>query len=276
MRLPAGLAVVLGCCAAGHAAAQSDPAASRLMSAPFAPSHQAKQDVDAIADLLLERETIRSGAGPFRTRTTRLQLRPAKGGAVDSVRVRVEERLRTPAGVPLNLQGADYEARDYEVALTRDWPGAVRFEAGDYDLDVTPHAGLGVSSAGGQAEAGATVTFGQRASDAVESRLKSLGVRDGASFGDQGRWYLFAAASGRAVGLNILRDGSGWDRAGWSTDASSKLVGDAHVGVGWRKGPLQTSFGYIHREVKGEHMLMGQDSKEDSVVAFSLSVKPGR
>ena len=100
------------------------------------------------------------------------------------------------------------------------------------------------------------------------------GAAVGAHFGEQGRWYLFAAASGRAVGLNMLRNDLGWDRAGWTTDPTSTLIGDAQVGVGFRKGAMQTSFGFIHREVKGQHMLFGQETKDDSLVAFSLSIKP--
>jgi hypothetical protein len=37
---------------------------------------------------------------------------------------------------------------------------------------------------------------------------------------------------------------------------------------------MQTSFGYIHREVKGQNMLFGVDPKSDSMVAFSLSIRP--
>lgn len=160
--------------------------------------------------------------------------------------------------------------------MTREWTG-LRFDAGKYDLDVTPHAGLGVGNAGGSAEAGATVVLGKKSKDdQVVARLNEIGVRDGAQFGDKGRWYLFAAASGRAVGMNMLRQDGGWNRAGWSTDPASALVGDAHVGVGWRKGPMQTSFGYIHREVKGDHLLFGQETKDDEVVALSLSIKPRR
>jgi hypothetical protein len=103
-----------------------------------------------------------------------------------------------------------------------------------------------------------------------------MGVRDGASFGDEGRWYLFAAASGRAVGLNMLRGDSGWDGAGWSTDPAASLIADAHLGVGWRRGDMQTSLGLVHREVKGEHMIWGQETKADSLVAFTFSIKPGR
>jgi hypothetical protein len=69
---------------------------------------------------------------------------------------------------------------------------------------------------------------------------------------------------------------SGWDRAGWTTDQTSTLIGDAQLGVGWRKGALQTSLGYIHRQVKGAHMLYGVEAHDDSMVAFSLSLKPRR
>ena len=113
---------------------------------------------------------------------------------------------------------------------------------------------------GGSAEAGATLRV-SRDEQAAAERLKDMGVGDGADFGERGRWYLFAAASGRAVGLNMLHSDSGWDRAGWTTDPTSALIGDAQVGVGWRKGAMQTSFGYIHREVKGQHMICGVDPK---------------
>lgn len=199
--------------------------------------------------------------GPVRWTTNRAQSKPkAAGSVVDTIRLSV--------GEPLNAR--DPDANLYELSLTRDWPSAFSIEAGRYDLDLTPHAGFGVSSTGGQAEAGARVTVGQR----VEERLKGLGVTDGARFGDQGRWYLFAAASGRAVGLNMLRNNGDWDRAGWTTDPASQIVGDAQVGVGWRKGPLESSFGYIHREVNSRSMLLGQEGRDDSMVAFSLSIKP--
>ena len=99
-------------------------------------------------------------------------------------------------------------------------------------------------------------------------------MHDGADFGDRGRWYVFAAASGRAVGLNMLKGPTNsWDQS-WSQDPSSALIGDAQLGLGWRKGAMQTSLGYIHREIKGDHMLWGQQARDDSMLAFSLSVKP--
>ncbi|MDO8377735.1 lipid A-modifier LpxR family protein [Phenylobacterium sp.] len=280
MRSMAGLATALGItgmCAATSAAAQSTPlildsGAAQLMSAAFDPKAYSPRDDDLIANLL-DRETYSPGVGPVRWDNSKVLLGD-HGVAVDSLRVSVGGAVRTPGGLPVNFDRAEFEAQAYEISLTRNWPDAVSFATDRYDVSLTPHAGLGVSSAGGSAEAGAMLTLGQKASDGLKSRLGAMGVRDGAAFGNEGRWYLFAAASGRAVGLNMQRNNGDWNGAGWSTDPSSALIGDAQLGVGWRKGAMQTSLGYIHREVKGQHMVWGQETKDDSMVAFSLSIKP--
>ena len=288
MRPLAILATVLTTAAASSAGAQNpsthvsaqtvaglgdeSSALAILNTAAFAPK-SAGSDVDPISRLI-EREGYEPGAGPMRWTSGAVQLSPSGGGTVDSLRVSVGGALRGPGGLPLNLNSAQYEADAYEVALTRDWPAALAFDTKSFGVDLTPHAGVGVTNLGTSAEAGATLRLTQRDQSAAQ-RLKALGVRDGAAFGDRGRWYLFAAASGRAVGLNMLHTNSGWDRAGWTTDPTSSLVGDAQVGIGWRKGALQTSLGYIHREVKGQYMLWGQDTRPDDLVAFSLSIKPG-
>jgi hypothetical protein len=272
MRLLAGLAIALSCNVAGGAAAQTAlPVQDAASARDLAP--RVREDA-GISDLL-EQERYLDGQGPIRWGTNQLSLGQRATGATDSLRISVGGVLRPPGGLPLNMDRADFDAQAYEIAVTRDW-APVKFDAGAYDVRLAPHAGVGMSSAGGQAEAGAMLTVGQKRDDIVQDRLSDMGVGDGAAFGDQGRWYLFAAASGRAVGLNMLRKDNGWDRAGWSTDPSSALIGDAQVGVGWRKGVIQTSFGYVHREVKGEHMVFGQTTKEDSLLAFSLSIKPGR
>jgi hypothetical protein len=275
----AGLAIVLVSATASGAGAQAlatnsastTPSPSALTAAAFAPK-TGPSDAEPIA-ALLNREAYAPGLGPVRWASGQVQL-PNTGdaGSVDSLRVSVGGDLRSPGGLPLNPSRAQFESRAYEVSLIRDWPAAMRFDAKAFNVDLTPHAGVGVSNLGGSAEAGATVRISRDAQAA--ERLRDLGVGDGASFGDRGRWYLFAAASGRAVGLNMLHGDSGWNRAGWTTDATSSLVGDAQLGVGWRKGPMQTSFGYIHREVKGQHMIWGQETKQDSLLAFSLSIKP--
>ncbi|MBS0334247.1 MAG: DUF2219 family protein [Proteobacteria bacterium] len=242
-----------------------------LNSAAFAPKGPS-ESVDP-ATALVDREHYEPGQGLVRWMTGETQISAPGAGAVDSVRVSVGGAIRTPGGLPLNLRGAQFDARAYDVTLTREWPAALAFEGGDIGVDVTPHAGLGVTSLGGSAEAGATLRLMQKDA-AIKERLNALGVKDGAAFGDKGRWYLFAAASGRAVGLNMMHNDQGWDRAGVSTDSTSTLVGDTQVGVGWRKGPMQTSFGYIHREVKGQNMLWGVDPKSDSMVAFSFQIRP--
>jgi Uncharacterized protein conserved in bacteria (DUF2219) len=296
MRPLAILATVLTCAAANAAGAQTFAYAAMTGQAPLSTQIQSTGRSDEVATLallngaafapatastsvdpisrLIERETYQPGQGLVRWTSGETQLSPANGGGpVDSLRVSVGGAFRSPGGAPLNLSRAQYEADAYEVALTRDWPAAFAFAGDRFGVDLTPHAGVGMTSVGGSAEAGATLRLMQADGVAAE-RLHAMGVRDGASFGERGRWYLFAAASGRAVGLNMLHGDTGWDRAGWTTDATSALIGDTQLGVGWRKGAMQTSFGYIHREVKGQNLLWGLDSKPDSMVAFSFSIRP--
>jgi hypothetical protein len=216
------------------------------------------------------------GEGLTRWRTDQLQLSPterltiSRGGADTG-----------PAGQPLGPP-RPWDAGDLDrfgVDYQRDWPGAVRGKAGRFAFEVTPRAGLGVSDTGGSAGAGATIRFGQDVEDEVADRLTdALGLNtvDGASFKGRGRWYVFAAADGRAVGLNVLRDRDGdWSRRGWSSDAASSLVSEAQVGVGWRKGAMQASFGYLHREIKVDGIHNAETTKmDDGAIAFSLSIKP--
>ncbi len=195
--------------------------------------------------------------------------------AVDSVRMSVASIAPVGRTRPLALVRPDedsFEDRDVDVTVTRGWPAAVSLGAGKYALDVTPHAGLGFGGAGGSAEAGATVRFGKKMGDQV---VNSLGVEDGRQFGSRGRWYVFAAASGQAVGMNMLRSGDGdWSGAGVTTDASSKLVGDGQAGVAWRKGPMQASFGYVHRKIRAKDQIMGMATQKDEMLAFSFSLRP--
>lgn len=252
MRCAALFAIAMGLGSAGAACAQglADDSARRLKDAAFA---------DNAADL----------------RAGEIRLHGRDDGPVDSLRITIGERLNPIAGLP--------GAREFDVTVVRSWPGAIRFASPSLDVDIAPHAGLGVAGRGGprssglKAEGGATITLSPktRGERALE-QLRDMGVKDGASFGDAGRWYLFAAASGQAVGLNMMDGERGWDRAGWSTDATSGLVGDAQVGVGWRKGDSQASFGVIHREVKGRHMIFGQLTRDDTVAAVNFSFRPGR
>jgi hypothetical protein len=270
MRRLALLAIVLGC-AAGQARAADPESAAALAAAAFvSPPIHAEDTAGALAN-----HVQFADGTPAEWRSGEVRLSEHESGSVDSLRVSLAQPA-TAGGRPLRLPGRPFEQPTYEVSLMRNWPGAVSVETRHFGLDVTPHAGLGMSSLGGLAEAGATVRLSQKLDQAAVERLEAMGIRDGSSLAKQGRWYLFAAASGRAVGLNMLRGDGGWNRGGWTTDPSSRLVGDAQVGVGWRKGDLQTSVGFVHREVKGSYMIYGQKGAADSLVAFSFSVHPQR
>lgn len=224
---------------------------------------------------LLDAERYYEGRGPVSWRSNAFVV-AEKSGAIDSVRVSVANVSRTAATAPLTLvrpDASNFDAKDVDVTLTRGWPSAVKLAAGKYALDVTPHAGFGFGDAGGSAEAGATVRLGKNVEDRVSD---SLGLRDGGeAFGQRGRWYVFAAASGRAVGMNMLRGQDGdWSRAGLTSDVNSKLIGDSQAGVAWRRGPMQASLGYIHREMKAKDQIMGMATQKDSMVALSFSLKP--
>ncbi|WP_165842817.1 lipid A-modifier LpxR family protein [Phenylobacterium deserti] len=276
-------AIVLGCAAASAAGAQpavTQATGSVLAGAAFAPVKPVSSPLNASgADdgfaRLIERNMVVPAPGSVSWEGADVAF-ARKDGAVDSVRLRLGSAPVTPGGLPLRLDRSELVTKGYEVAVTRDWPNAVSLGNKKFDLDVSPHAGVGMTSAGGSAEAGARMELSRKLDAKAEDKLRDLGVRDGAEMGERGRWYLFAAASGKAVGLNMLRGESGWDRAGWTMDPQSTMISDAQVGVGWRRDHVQSSFGVIHREVKGKHLIMGQHTEDDTLVAFSVSVKPRR
>ncbi|MDZ4365185.1 lipid A-modifier LpxR family protein, partial [Brevundimonas sp.] len=139
------------------------------------------------------------------------------------------------------------------------------------EVSVTPHAGFGVGNRGGSAEAGATVRIGRD--------LDRLVPEGQDAFGERGRWYIYAAGSGRAVGYNFARNRDGdYARSGYSHD-SGVFLGDAQLGVAWRRGDMQSSFGVIYREIEPEGLRVGSRSGIDTdvsegLIAFQLSIKP--
>lgn len=228
---------------------------------------------------ILDADRFYDGAGPVTWRSNAFSHQAKAGGPIDSVRVSMAGMAPTAAYAPLTLVRPDnedgYALREVDVTVTRGWPSAMSLEGRRFALDVTPHAGIGYGGAGGSAEAGATVRLGKKKN--MGARVNdALGVQDGnAAFGTRGRWYIFAAASGRAVGLNMLRGQNGdWSRAGLTQDATSKLIGDSQAGIAWRRGPMQASLGYIHRAIKAREGIMGLATQKDDVVALSFSLKP--
>lgn len=211
--------------------------------------------------------------------STRETVTTSKSGKrVDSVRISVASYTPGRSGLVLPQPGVDAEdfasVDAYDVTLTRGWPAAVAFSAGKLDIDVSPHAAVGFGDSGNSAEAGAMLRVGRNLEERVDGALDRVGVKDGSSFGEKGRWYLFAAASGRAVGMNMMQGAGGWERAGWSTDATSRLVGDAQAGVAWRKGAMQASIGYVGRRIKGKEQFRGMETVRSSMVGVSFSLRP--
>lgn len=148
------------------------------------------------------------------------------------------------------------------------------------EFKVLPYAGARLGDASEQAQPGAMVEFGPGRSsrdDKVAAKLKAMGVKDGAEFGDRGRWYTFVAGSGAAVGLNMRRDPDGLLRNyGLSVDPTA-AIGDTQAGVGWRKGDLQASVGYVHRTFKPAYGMQNIDfdNKDEMVgVSFALKARP--
>lgn len=177
-------------------------------------------------------------------------------------------RLRRADGSPLPvtpLDRAELDPERYDVRFVRGWPVATAYTDNGLEVSLTPHAGVGVGTEGGSAEAGATV------------RIGSAELRDGQAFGDRARWYVYAAGSGRAVGYNFARTRDGdYARSGYSHD-SGNFLGDASLGVAYRRGDLQGSFGLVYREIEAEGLRSGRGLDNDvteGLVAFQLSIKP--
>jgi len=181
---------------------------------------------------------------------------------------------RVTSGAVLGPQRSEtLYTRAYDLSYNRSWPSAFSMAVGRFDVDLSPHAGIGAGGSGASAEAGVMARFGRNLETSVARRL---GVRDPASFNGQSRWYLFAASSGTAVGLNLLHKDGDWRRAGVTEDAAGALIGDTQAGFGWRKGPMAAALGYVHRDIKirqGVEGLMGAGDRKDDRLALSFTIK---
>ena len=102
-------------------------------------------------------------------------------------------------------------------------------------------------------------------------------VRNGRErFGERPRWYLYAAGSGRAVGYNFARTRDGdYARSGYTQDKGS-FLGDASIGVAYRKGDMQTSFGVVYREIDAGKGLRGMNGLDTDVSEGLLALPVGQ
>lgn len=84
----------------------------------------------------------------------------------------------------------------------------------------------------------------------------------------RGRWMLFAASSGKAYGLNLIRDSfGGWRNAGYSEEKLARF-GSRQLGLGWRKDNRQVSLTATRRKLNSIDY-----SDKDTVVGVSVSVR---
>lgn len=219
-------------------------------------------DLDRQADgHRLDRALFNASDGLIAARQRGVWRRQADG-TLEQFRIRQADFASPlPEG---SIERARFEAAQTEITYIRAWP-IIAGEGRPVQFELTPHAGVGVNASGGTAEAGATIRVGQ------------LAVADGedAFDEDQGRWYLFAAGTGTAVGMNWARGMDGWNRQ-LSHDSGS-FIGDAQVGVAWRRGDTQTSFGYVHREITADGVHGGAGIDRDATqgfVALQFSIRP--
>jgi len=193
----------------------------------------------------------------------------------DRVTLETAGRLRRADGSPLPVTPIDRAELDpdaYDLRYVRGFRSARGHTASGLEVSLTPHAGLGVGSEGRSAEAGVTLKIGEG--------LERLAPNGRERFGERPRWYLYAAGSGRAVGYNFARTRDGdYARSGYTQDRG-RFLGDASIGLAYRKGDMQTSIGVVYREIdagKGLRGMNGLDTDvREGLLAFQLSIRPGR
>ena len=186
--------------------------------------------------------------------------------------------LNLSAASPLSRREADLVGERFSADGA--WPGRLRLASGGYDIEVAPRAGLSWSALGGSARAGAQIQVGPHLESANPIDRLGLAPDRPAAPMDKGRWFLFAQGSGEVLGVHLSRDGRGLLPSAALTldgDASLHIVSDSQAGVGWRKGAMQASFGYVHREIENGAAWSGTRNPGDikgDMVAFTFSLRP--
>ena len=196
----------------------------------------------------------------------------------------------SPPGLAQTSHSAGAIAFDQPGYLTAADEGALDFAGpgrsstlsltkGGYEFAFVPQGGFDAAGGASAAQAGAMVRVGADIQGKVMDGLNKLGMHtvDSAALANRGRLYLFAAYSGKEVGLNIGHGTQGGiQRLGWSAEGASTLVSDGQVGVGWRQGKMQASVGYVHRDVNSNYDNgfgnVGMQKLSDNMVAFTLSL----
>ncbi|MBI1407470.1 MAG: hypothetical protein GC145_15270 [Caulobacter sp.] len=109
-------------------------------------------------------------------------------------------------------------------------------------------------------------------SSLFDSKRLGLQIDVSPETSQKGRWFLFAASSGDAVGFNLFGDPakSGRRRSSWSVEKLAEF-GKLQLGIGWRKGPMQISGVATQREIGAYGY-----QREDTVFGISFTVSGGK
>ena len=167
---------------------------------------------------------------------------------------------------PLTPPAATSPTDNADLAYARDWPSAL------HDLE-TGRSNVALRASAFAAPAGPDgrgLEIGP--AYGAPKRTDVLGVRNGSTYGDAGRWLLFAALRDRAIGWSVV--GAGPDGAqGSLSDDKGGFVGQAQAGLGYRRGPLQASLGYVYERVRFE--TFGLRSRVDNRFGLTVSWRTG-
>jgi hypothetical protein len=145
-----------------------------------------------------------------------------------------------------------------------------------YDLGFAPHVGVSMTTYARPNESGATLRIGD-ARSFLTGKLHALGVSTEKPYGGAGRWYLFAAARSQALDARPALRGLG-DMAwvsGMAAQSPTLVSSNGKLGFGWSKGAMDTSVGYVARQVRVINGPMGaSNGVNESVAALSFTFRP--
>jgi len=160
------------------------------------------------------------------------------------------------------------------VAYTRDWPEAVTFQAGEYEVEFSPHASLRIVQDVTEAEAGGMLRVWRSPTGAKEVDVLGVSSESGGRGPKVQRWYLFLGASGRAVDWRAIRNTGGGERWAASSDAATVFLQTAQAGFAWRRGALQTAVAFVMRKAKSGGPFTNIYPGREQIVALSVSFRP--
>ena len=168
---------------------------------------------------------------------------------------------------PLPIEAAEASAR-----AMRQWAGPRLAEAENLAVRYQPAVDVRTTQTPeGQTQTKIAFALGANPFAATAERLeRTVGYQSDAraTYGNKGRWYMYAATDNNAFGFNMMQGMHGEVRRAGFTNERVAAIGDRQAGLAWRKGSMQASLGYVERELSTFGASMQQ-----RFVALTLSFK---